>query len=245
MKRLTRKIILITTILTISVGVLFGVKNSKEMTALQNGFYSGKGNINTLMSEALNSGKSKIETQTYKNVIAVMKMRSSTGSKREIYKMLKSTLKENEPLLSKTDTEYMTSVADLMISLLDFSTLSEIMELAGNADKLYEKVLSIDPNNFGSLIGRAIATSFKPKFIGGGIDKGMPLFKKAEINAKEAWEKQLIYIWLSQAYMKMGDDVNYKKYMTLAEGIFTDGTFLKKIKEINNEKKSMFDTKTY
>ena len=245
MKRLTRKIILLTTMLTISVGVLFGVNNSKEMTALQNGYYSGKGNINTLMSKAVNSGKSKIETQTYKNIIAVMKMRASTGSKREIYKMLKITLKENEPLLSETDPEYMTSVADLMVSLIDYSSLSEIMELAGNADKLYEKSLKIDPNNFGALIGRAIANSFKPKFVGGGIDKGMPLFKKAEVNAKEAWEKQIIYIWLSQAYMEMNDKLNYKKYITLAEGIFTDGAFLKKIKEINNEKKSMFDTKSY
>jgi len=236
-----RKIILIFMMLVLSTQIAFPY--SKEMTALQNGYYSSEGNIDTLVENALSSGKGNIEKQTYKNMVAVMKMRASTKSKRVLYKMLKSTLKENEPLLSETDPNYMTSVADLMVSLIEYSTSTDIMKLSGKADKLYTKTLKINPNHFGALLGLGMSTSFRPKFIGGGLDKGMPLLKKAEINAKENWEKHYIYIWLSQAYMTMGDDDAHKKYIALAENIYKDSVFLNMIKEMNSENNSMFGKK--
>lgn len=237
-----RKIILFIMITGVYTGTVFSNTYSEEMNALQNEYYAAEGDIEVLMEAAIYSGKSETEKQTYKNIAAVMKMRITTESKRATYNMLKSTLAENEPLLSEDDPNYITSVADLMISLIEYSSLTQVMKLSGKADTLYEKVLKIDPNHFHALIGQGIATSFRPKFVGGGIKKGMPSFKEAEQNAKETWEKHLIYVWLSQAYMEMDDNENYEKYITLAESIFPNGIFFNKIKDKNdNEEKSMFD----
>lgn len=237
------KIILVFMIIGVYTGNVFSNTYSEEMNTLQNEYYAAEGDIEILMEAAIASGASETEKQTYKNIIAVMKMRASiSSSKRESYNILKKTLDENEPLLSEDDSNYITSVADLMVSLIEYSSLTQVMKLSGKADKLYEKVLKIDPNHFQALIGQGIATSFRPKFVGGGLKKGMLSFKKAEVNAKEAWEKHLIYVWLSQAYMEMDDNENYEKYITLAESIFPDGIFFNKVKDKNdNEEKSMFD----
>lgn len=240
---ITNKIILFSIILGVYAET--ASPYSKEMTALFNGYYMGSVDIDMLVENALSSGASEIETQTYKNIVTVLKMRSSTESSRKLYNMLKSTLEENEPLLSETDPNYMTSVADLMFALIEYSGSSDIIKLSAEGDELYEEVLKINPNHFGALIGQGIATSFRPKFVGGGVDKGMPLFKKAEINAKENWEKHLVYIWLSQANMTMGNDANYKKYVTLAENIYKDSYFLNMVKKMNAENKSMFGKKYY
>ncbi len=221
--------------------VAFGY--SKEMNDIQTGYYLGETNTYILIDETIASGTSNVEKQTYKNIIAVMRMRAKLEPSRATYNMIKKTLAENEPLLSKSDPNYITSVADLMISFIEFSTLPDVMVLSANADELYQKALKINPNHFGALIGLSISTSFRPRFIGGGLDKSMPIFKKAEMNAKENWEKHLIYIWLSQAYMEMNDNANYKKYIKLAEAIYPDGSFLNIVKKKNSEGNTMFDRK--
>ncbi len=238
-----KKFILLAIILLVSTQLAFSY--SKEMTSLQNNWYSNSNtndtkNLYTAMDKTINSGTSKIEKQTYKNIVVIMKANMHIDSKREIHSMLKNTLAENEPLLSESNADYMTSVADLMSTLIGYSTLKDVIKLSGKSRELYEKSLKTEPNNFKTLLGSALFTAFTPKMYGGGIDKAMPILQKAEKNAKENWQKHAVYIWLSQAYMKIGDKNNYKKYMTLAEKIFPDGNFFNRVKSMNDENKYMF-----
>lgn len=234
-----KKIILLIVIFSISTSIAFSY--NKEMTDLLNGYYEGSDDIDNLVENALSRAKSNVDRQTYQNIIIVMKVNMKVlGSKRQTYNALKKILEENEPLLSDDNVEYMTSVADLMGALIRYSTFNELMKLSGESTILYEDALKISPNNFSALLGYGISIAFKPKFVGGGIDKALPIFLKAEMNAKEAWEKHVVYIWLSQAYMKIGDKKNYKKYITLAESIFKDSPFLNEVKTLNEKDKSVF-----
>ena len=90
-------------------------------------------------------------------------------------------------------------------------------------------------------MGKAILTAYSPEFVGGGIDKSLPIFKKAESNAKEKWEKHIVYLWTSQAYFKNNDKANYEKYMKMAKDIFPEGAFIKNVVDMNAKGKGMFN----
>lgn len=232
---------------------VFAFGYAPEMNELYNLYYMGNSNYMSNFNEkgndlfvaidkVKNLKSGKVEKQTYENLITVMDIYINPKKKRETYNMLKIIVNKNTPPFSDKDPNYMASLADLTSALLRYSsTLNEVMKYGAASGELYENALKINPNHFPSLLGVAISTAFRPRFVGGGLDKAMPIFQKAEANAKEKWEKHLIYVWMSQAYLKSADNENYNKYMKLARDIFPEGAFVNMVVEMNENGKNMFD----
>ncbi|WP_295157883.1 hypothetical protein [uncultured Brachyspira sp.] len=217
---------------------------NKEMNNLYNAYYNSNtyDELKDLIKKVENLDVLSVEKQTYSNLILIIDMYTNPKSKRESYKILNENIKTNTPLKSQSDADYLASVADVMSTAINYSPpLNEIIKLSSKASELYDTALKINPNHFPSLLGKAILTAFTPPFVGGGIDKAMPIFKKSESNAKEKWEKHIVSLWVSQVYLKNNDKANYEKYMNTAKSIFSDGAFLKQILEKNASGKSMFN----
>lgn len=215
----------------------------KEIDELYNSFYmnSGDESVESQVQGLRDKQLDKLQKQIITNVTVVMEVRASTESKRKIYKYLKDNVANNDPLLSEKDPDYLASLADLMTAFVNYATLNELMEYSNKIIDLYDKALAINPNHFPSLLGKAIYVSFMPKFYGGGYDKSMPIFKKAEANAKEDWEKHTTYLWMSQIYFVEKDEANYKKYFDMAYNIFPDAAFVNFVKEENAKGVSLFE----
>lgn len=233
-----KKTILLVMVFAIFAQSVFG--HSKEVHDLHNLYYLDSSYDSEMliseMERTINEATTAIEKQTVKNIVVVLKMRINiAGSETETHNMLKETLAENDPLLSEKDPDYITSVADLMLALVDFSSFIEVMKLSANSSELYEKAIEIDPNHFSAFHGYGLGTVFRPPFVGGGAENAMPLFKQAEKNAQEEWEKYVIFAWLSQVYLEMGDTENHEKYKTLAEDMSPDGSLLAIIKALFEE----------
>lgn len=215
-----------------------------EMNDLYNIYYNST-NYNELISfinKVENLKVSSLEKQTYSNLILIINTYTNPKSKRESYKILNNNIKENTPLKSQKDADYLSSVADVMSTAINYSPpLNEVIKLSSRALEIYDTALKIDANHFPSLLGKAILISFTPSFAGGGVDRAMSIFKMAEKNAKEKWEKYIVYLWISQAYLKNDDKTNYNKYINMASNIFSNGTFLQEVLQKNASGKSMFD----
>ena len=218
---------------------------SKEFNELYNLYYMAnsnkEGDLNAAIEKMKNANVGKIEKQTYDNLILLMDIYMYPKSKREAYKLLNDNINKNTPLLSDKDADYMASVADVMSGAVNYSSFNDVVKLSGKADELYDNALKINANHFPSLLGKAILTAYSPEFVGGGIDKAIPIFKKAESNAKEKWEKHIVYLWISQAYLKNNDKANYDKYIKMAKDIFPEGAFIKNIIDMNAKGKGMFN----
>ncbi|WP_157151308.1 hypothetical protein [Brachyspira sp. SAP_772] len=216
---------------------------SKDFNELYNIYYMSNTNedLYKAIEKIKNGNYGKTEKQTYENLILLMEIYMNPKSKRESYKLLNDNIKKNTPLLTQKDSDYMASVADVMSSAINYSSFNEVVKLSGKAGEIYDNALKINANHFPSLLGKAILTAYSPDFVGGGIDKSLPIFKKAENNAKEKWEKHLVYLWTSQAYFKNNDKVNYEKYMNMAKDIFPDGAFIDNVSNMNSKGKGMFN----
>ena len=218
---------------------------SRDLNELYNLYYMANTNKADDLYKAIekikNGNYGKTEKQTYENLILLMEINMNPRSKRESYKLLNDNIKKNTPLLTEKDADYMASVADVMSGAINYSSFNEVIKLSGNAGEIYDNALKINANHFPSLLGKAILTAYSPEFVGGGIDKSLPIFKKAESNAKEKWEKHIVYLWTSQAYFKNNDKANYEKYMKMAKDIFPEGAFIKNIIDMNAKGKGMFN----
>ena len=218
---------------------------SKEFNELYHLYYMANTNkaddLNKNIEKMKNANLPKVEKQTYDNLILLMDIYMNPRSKRESYKLLNDNIKKNTPLLTEKDADYMASVADVMSSAINYSSFNEVVKLSGKAGEIYDNALKINANHFPSLLGKAILTAYSPEFVGGGIDKAIPIFKKAESNAKEKWEKHIVYLWTSQAYFKNNDKANYDKYMKMAKDIFPEGAFIKNVIDMNAKGKGMFN----
>ncbi|PLV56553.1 hypothetical protein [Brachyspira pilosicoli] len=218
---------------------------SKEFNELYNLYYMANtnkaGDLYKAIEKIKNGNYGKTEKQTYENLILLMDIYMNPRSKRESYKLLNDNIKKNTPLLTEKDADYMASVADVMSSAINYSSFNEVVKLSGKAGEIYDNALKINANHFPSLLGKAILTAYSPEFVGGGIDKSLPIFKKAESNAKEKWEKHIVYLWTSQAYFKNNDKANYEKYMKMAKDIFPEGAFIKNVVDMNAKGKGMFN----
>ncbi|MEI0549543.1 hypothetical protein R4K89_04425 [Brachyspira intermedia] len=218
---------------------------SKEFNELYNLYYIANTNkaddLNLAIEKMKKANVGKIEKQTYDNLILLMDIYMNPRSKREAYKLLNDNIKKNTPLLSEKDADYLSSVADVMSGTINYSSFNDVIKLSGKAGEIYDNALKINANHFPSLLGKAILTAYSPEFVGGGIDKSLPIFKKAESNAKEKWEKHIVYLWTSQAYFKNNDKANYDKYMKMAKDIFPEGAFIKNIIDMNAKGKGMFN----
>ena len=218
---------------------------SRDLNELYNLYYMANTNKADDLYKAIekikNGNYGKTEKQTYENLILLMEIYMNPRSKRESYKLLNDNIKKNTPLLTEKDADYMASVADVMSGAINYSSFNEVIKLSGNAGEIYDNALKINANHFPSLLGKAILTAYSPEFVGGGIDKSLPIFKKAESNAKEKWEKHIVYLWTSQAYFKNNDKANYEKYMKMAKDIFPEGAFIKNIIDMNAKGKGMFN----
>lgn len=218
---------------------------SKEFNELYHLYYMANTNkaddLNKNIEKMKNANLPKVEKQTYDNLILLMDIYMNPRSKREAYKLLNDNIKKNTPLLTEKDADYMASVADVMSGAINYSSFNEVVKLSGKAGEIYDNALKINANHFPSLLGKAILTAYSPEFVGGGIDKSLPIFKKAESNAKEKWEKHIVYLWTSQAYFKNNDKANYEKYMKMAKDIFPEGAFIKNVVDMNAKGKGMFN----
>lgn len=218
---------------------------SRDFNELYNLYYMANANkeaeLNLAIEKMKNANVGKIEKQTYDNLILLMDIYMNPKSKREAYKLLNNNIKKNTPLLSEKDADYMASVADVMSGAINYSSFNEVIKFSGKAGEIYDNALKINANHFPSLLGKAILTAYSPEFVGGGIDKAIPIFKKAEINAKEKWEKHTVYLWTSQAYFKNNDKINYDKYIKMAKDIFPEGVFIKNVIDMNAKGKGMFN----
>lgn len=218
---------------------------SKEFNELYHLYYMANTNkaddLNKNIEKMKNANLPKVEKQTYDNLILLMDIYMNPRSKREAYKLLNDNIKKNTPLLTEKDADYMASVADVMSGAINYSSFNEVVKLSGKAGEIYNNALKINANHFPSLLGKAILTAYSPEFVGGGIDKSLPIFKKAESNAKEKWEKHIVYLWTSQAYFKNNDKANYEKYMKMAKDIFPEGAFIKNVVDMNAKGKGMFN----
>lgn len=218
---------------------------SKEFNELYHLYYMANTNkaddLNKNIEKMKNANLPKVEKQTYDNLILLMDIYMNPRSKREAYKLLNDNIKKNTPLLTEKDADYMASVADVMSGAINYSSFNEVVKLSGKAGEIYDNALKINANHFPSLLGKAILTAYSPEFVGGGIDKSLPIFKKAESNAKEKWEKHIVYLWTSQAYFKNNDKANYEKYIKMAKDIFPEGAFIKNVIDMNAKGKGMFN----
>lgn len=218
---------------------------SRDFNELYHLYYMANTNkaddLNKNIEKMKNANLPKVEKQTYDNLILLMDIYMNPRSKREAYKLLNDNIKKNTPLLSEKDADYLASVADVMSSAINYSSFNEVVKLSGKAGEIYDNALKINANHFPSLLGKAILTAYSPEFVGGGIDKSLPIFKKAESNAKEKWEKHIVYLWTSQAYFKNNDKANYEKYMKMAKDIFPEGAFIKNVVDMNAKGKGMFN----
>lgn len=218
---------------------------SRDFNELYNLYYMANtnkaGDLYKAIEKIKNGNYGKTEKQTYENLILLMDIYMNPRSKRESYKLLNDNIKKNTPLLSEKDADYLASVADVMSSAINYSSFNEVVKLSGKAGEIYDNALKINANHFPSLLGKAILTAYSPEFVGGGIDKSLPIFKKAESNAKEKWEKHIVYLWTSQAYFKNNDKANYEKYMKMAKDIFPEGAFIKNVVDMNAKGKGMFN----
>ena len=218
---------------------------SKEFNELYHLYYMANTNkaddLNKNIEKMKNANLPKVEKQTYDNLILLMDIYMNPRSKREAYKLLNDNIKKNTPLLTEKDADYMASVADVMSGAINYSSFNEVVKLSGKAGEIYNNALKINANHFPSLLGKAILTAYSPEFVGGGIDKSLPIFKKAESNAKEKWEKHIVYLWTSQAYFKNNDKANYEKYIKMAKDIFPEGAFIKNVIDMNAKGKGMFN----
>lgn len=218
---------------------------SKEFNELYHLYYMANTNkaddLNKNIEKMKNANLPKVEKQTYDNLILLMDIYMNPRSKREAYKLLNDNIKKNTPLLTEKDADYLASVADVMSGAINYSSFNEVVKLSGKAGEIYDNALKINANHFPSLLGKAILTAYSPEFVGGGIDKSLPIFKKAESNAKEKWEKHIVYLWTSQAYFKNNDKANYEKYIKMAKDIFPEGAFIKNVVDMNAKGKGMFN----
>lgn len=218
---------------------------SKEFNELYHLYYMANtnkaGDLYKAIEKIKNGNYGKTEKQTYENLILLMDIYMNPRSKREAYKLLNDNIKKNTPLLTEKDADYMASVADVMSSAINYSSFNEVVKLSGKAGEIYDNALKINANHFPSLLGKAILTAYSPEFVGGGIDKSLPIFKKAENNAKEKWENHIVYLWTSQAYFKNNDKANYEKYIKMAKDIFPEGAFIKNVVDMNAKGKGMFN----
>ena len=233
-------VLLLSFILTLSA-----FSYSRDFNELYNLYYMANTNKADDLYKAIekikNGNYGKTEKQTYENLILLMEIYMNPKSKRESYKLLNDNIKKNTPLLTEKDADYMASVADVMSSAINYSSFNEVVKLSGKAGEIYDNALKINANHFTSLLGKAILTAYSPEFVGGGIDKSLPIFKKAENSAKEKWEKHIVYLWTSQAYFKNNDKTNYDKYMKMAKDIFPEGAFIKNVTNMNAKGKGMFN----
>ncbi|MEI0843726.1 hypothetical protein R4M06_07225 [Brachyspira pilosicoli] len=218
---------------------------SRDFNELYHLYYMANTNkaddLNKNIEKMKNANLPKVEKQTYDNLILLMDIYMNPRSKREAYKLLNDNIKKNTPLLTEKDADYMASVADVMSGAINYSSFNDVIKLSGKAGEIYDNALKINANHFPSLLGKAILTAYSPEFVGGGIDKSLPIFKKAESNAKEKWEKHIVYLWTSQAYFKNNDKANYEKYMKMAKDIFPEGAFIKNVVDMNAKGKGMFN----
>ena len=240
MMRKIFSVLFLSLILTISA-----FSYSRDFNELYNLYYmintNKEGDLNAAIEKVKNGNYGKIEKQTYENLLLLMDIYMNTRSKREAYKLLNDNIKKNTPLLTEKDADYTASVADVMIGAVNYASFNEVIKLSGKAGELYDNALKINANHFPSLLGKAILTAYSPEFVGGGIDKAMPIFKKAENSAKEKWQKHIVYLWTSQAYFKNNDKANYDKYMKMAKDIFPEGSFIKNVIDMNAKGKGMFN----
>lgn len=218
---------------------------SRDFNELYNLYYMANsnkaGDLYKAIEKIKNGNYGKTEKQTYENLILLMEIYMNPKSKRESYKLLNDNIKKNTPLLSEKDADYLASVADVMSGAINYSSFNDVIKLSGKAGEIYDSALKINANHFPSLLGKAILTAYSPEFVGGGIDKSLPIFKKAESNAKEKWEKHIVYLWTSQAYFKNNDKANYDKYIKMAKDIFPEGAFIKNVIYMNAKGKGMFN----
>lgn len=231
-------VLLLSFILTLSA-----FSYSKDFNELYNLYYMSNTNddLYKAIEKIKNGNYGKTEKQTYENLILLMEIYMNPKSKRETYKLLNDNIKKNTPLLTEKDADYIASVADVMSSAINYSSFNEVVKLSGKAGEIYDNALKINANHFTSLLGKAILTAYSPEFVGGGIDKSLPIFKKAENSAKEKWEKHIVYLWTSQAYFKNNDKTNYDKYMKMAKDIFPEGAFIENVINMNAKGKGMFN----
>ncbi len=222
----------------------------KEVDELNEKLYSmseNQVNINTLnpyIQKVENLSGSSIEKQTYSNIANTIRARLDKEPKKNKstkFKNLKTIIDEQKDNFSSNNADYLASAANLIMAAIQYAPLGDLIEYSKQAVVLYEAALKINPNHFDSLMGYGILRGYQPSFVGGGMDKCLPLFEKALGSAKTNAEKYQIYIWISQAYFEKKDYDNYNKYFELASNIYPNAAFTTILKKSNSNKKSIFD----
>ncbi len=236
-------------LLLFSVNLIFAtypkeVENLYIIYQSSNDIQEDKNNIENAIKKVENLSGSNIEKLSYENIANTFEAYMDDDkkkNKKEKLKRLKVVIEKQDMYLSVKDSDYLASLGNLMIAAMPYASLPDIIDLGKKSSAVYEASLLINPNHFTTLLSYGVAKAFQPSFAGGGIKESMPILQRALANAKTDYEKYMIYIWISQAYMKQKDNTNYNKYISLASKIYPDGHFLKTVKEINLKNKSIFN----
>lgn len=200
--------------------------------------------INAAIYKLENLDGSSIQKQTYSNIAETIRVqldRKPKKDKSSKFKNLQNIIDSQESYFSSNDSDYLVSIANLIMAAIEYASLTNLIEYSKKAVSLYEATLKINPNHFEALLGYGISRGYQPSMFGGGVDKSLPLFERALSNAKTNVQKYQIYIWISQAYFEKKDYDNYNKYFNLAQAIYPNGYYNAVLKEANSKNKSIFD----
>ena len=107
-------------------------------------------------------------------------------------------------------------------------------------EKLFERVLSLQPDNVSAMLGLGIGFLHTPAIFGGSNEKALEWFLKAQAAAVEPYERYAADVWLSQYYFKIDDEQNYRLFVDKAKTLFPNGYLLNQALERNeNERKPL------
>ncbi len=222
----------------------------KEVDELYIALYSSPKNsssiirINAAIIKLESLDGSNIQKLMYSNIINTVKVRLDKEPKKNKsskFKNLQNIIDSQESYFSSNDADYLASIANLIMSAIEYASLPSLIEYSKKAVGLYEAALKINPNHFEALLGYGISRGYQPSMFGGGMDKCLPLFLRALSNAKINIQRYQIYIWISQTYFEKKDYDNYNKYFNLALQIYSNGYYNRILKDANSNNKSIFD----
>lgn len=179
------------------------------------------------------------ESPTVRNLLAWSLARQTVG-KTEKYRILSAELEDDKNLEESDDIDLMLSAAELMFDIVYCSQLSEKISYGKKSKKLFERVLSLQPDNVSAMLGLGIGFLHTPAIFGGSNEKALEWFLKAQAAAVEPYERYAADVWLSQYYFKIDDEQNYRLFVDKAKTLFPNGYLLNQALERNeNERKPL------
>lgn len=205
---------------------------SPEIKAFMNAECAEPGSGMHLLSEA--------ESPSVIRHLSAWSRARQSADDREKYRILSAGLEEDRDFGESEDVDLMLSATEIMLDIVYCSRLGEKIAYGKESKKLFERVLSLQPESVPAMIGVGIGFLHTPAVFGGSDQKAFEWFSKARAAAAEPYERYTADVWLSQYYFKIGDEENYRLFIGKAQELFPDGYLLTRAVERNeNERKPL------